>query len=258
MHLDAKAASAAAEGRAANMGNRILLADDDSSILMLLSDVLGDSGYTVVTASSGEECLQLLQSQSFDMIILDIMMKGLSGLDVCRKIRGSVSCPILFLSAKDTSKDIVNGLSLGADDYLTKPFVLEELVARINAHLRRESRSSTPGQRESEIIQIGSITLDRARLSVQKDGVPVALSTKEYELLEYLMQNAGQTLSREKIYRDVWKTTYGDMGTVAINIKNLRAKLDPDWRYIKTMWGSGYRFVTQSGYADEKAPGETR
>lgn len=234
------------------MSNRILLADDDSSILMLLSDVLGDSGYTVVTASSGEESLNILKSQSFDMIILDIMMKGMSGLEVCRKIRDTVSCPILFLSAKDTSKDIVNGLSLGADDYLTKPFVLEELVARINAHLRRESRAAAP-ERESSVIQIGDITLNREELSVRKAGEPVQLSTKEYELLEYLMENAGQTLSREKIYRDVWKTTYGDMGTVAINIKNLRTKLDPDWSYIKTMWGSGYRFVSQSGFTDEKA-----
>ncbi len=114
------------------MGNRILLVDDDSSILILLSDVLGDNGYTVVTASSGEESLRILAKESFDMIILDVMMKGISGLDVCRRIRDSVRCPILFLSAKDSSKDIVNGLSLGADDYLTKPFVLEEFVARIN------------------------------------------------------------------------------------------------------------------------------
>ena len=236
------------------MGNRILLVDDDSSILILLSDVLGDNGYTVVTASSGEESLRILAKESFDMIILDVMMKGISGLDVCRRIRDSVRCPILFLSAKDSSKDIVNGLSLGADDYLTKPFVLEEFVARINAHLRRENRAAAP-KRENAVLQVGDIALNREDMSVRKAGKPVQLSTKEFELLAYLMQNAGQTLSREKIYRDVWKTEYGDMGTVAINIKNLRAKLDPNWQYIKTIWGSGYRFVTQSGYVDEKAMG---
>lgn len=231
---------------------KILIVDDDASILMLLSDVLQDNGYEVTTSSSGEECIRLIQKQLFDMIILDIMMKGISGLDVCRRIRDSVSCPILFLSAKDTSADIVNGLALGADDYLTKPFVLEELVARINAHLRRERRAAEPVQ-TSSVIQIGEIRLDQENMTVTKNGTPVAISTKEFELLNYLMQNAGQTLARKKIFHDVWKTDYGDVGTVAINIKNLRSKLDPDWQYIKTVWGSGYLFITQSGFADEKA-----
>lgn len=234
------------------MKQKILIVDDDASILMLLSDVLQENGYDVITATSGEECIQLIKNKSFDMIILDIMMKGISGLDVCRRIRDSVSCPILFLSAKDTSEDIVNGLSLGADDYLTKPFVLEELVARINAHLRRESRAGMP-RMGSSVLKIGDITLNRDTMAVTKNEKSVALSTKEFELLAYLMQNAGKTLSREKIFHDVWKTSYGDVGTVAINIKNLRAKLDPNWQYIKTVWGSGYRFVTQSSFTDEKA-----
>lgn len=234
------------------MKQKILVVDDDASIQMLLSDVLQENGYTVETASSGEEAIRLISGNTFDMIILDIMMKGISGLDVCRRIRDSVACPILFLSAKDSSEDIVNGLSLGADDYLTKPFVLDELVARINAHLRRENRSAVPRPAAS-VIRIGEITLDRESMSVTKSAAPVPISTKEFELLAYLMQNAGQTLSREKIFQDVWQTEYGDIGTVAINIKNLRAKLDPDWKYIKTVWGSGYRFVTQSGYEDEKA-----
>lgn len=123
------------------MDGNILLVDDDVSILLLVSDVLEENGMNVVTARSGEEAVRLMEGQSFDLILLDIMMKGLSGLDVCRKIRSRVSCPILFLSAKDSVKDIVAGLDLGADDYLTKPFVLEELVARIQAHLRRQMRS---------------------------------------------------------------------------------------------------------------------
>ncbi|MDD4808114.1 MAG: response regulator transcription factor [Oscillospiraceae bacterium] len=239
----------------ANAPQKILVVDDDVSILMLLSDVLGENGYAVTTAPTGEEAIALIRKITFDMIILDIMLKGISGLDVCRRIRGSVSCPILFLSAKDTSKDIVNGLNLGADDYLTKPFMLDELVARINAHLRRESRTAGP-QRAHSVLQIGDITLNRDEMNVQKGGSPVQLSTKEFELLAYLMQNAGHTLSREKIYHDVWKTSYGDVGTVAINIKNLREKLDPKWQYIKTVWGSGYRFVTQSSFTDECAGGE--
>lgn len=126
------------------MDGNILLVDDDVSILLLVSDVLEENGMNVVTARSGEEAVRLMEGQSFDLILLDIMMKGLSGLDVCRKIRSRVSCPILFLSAKDSVKDIVAGLDLGADDYLTKPFVLEELVARIQAHLRPANALGPP------------------------------------------------------------------------------------------------------------------
>ena len=231
------------------MQEKILLVDDDVSILLLVSDVLEENGMNVVTARSGEEAVRLMEGQSFDLILLDIMMKGLSGLDVCRKIRSRVSCPILFLSAKDSVKDIVAGLDLGADDYLTKPFVLEELVARIQAHLRRQMRSD-PRRASAGPIQIGGIRMEPEEMRVTRNGVEVPLSTREFELLAYLMQNAGQTLSRERIFHDVWRTEYGDVGTVAINIKNLRAKLDPDWRYIKTVWGSGYRFVTQNGFAE--------
>ena len=234
------------------MQEKILLVDDDVSILLLVSDVLEENGMNVVTARSGEEAVRLMEGQSFDLILLDIMMKGLSGLDVCRKIRSRVSCPILFLSAKDSVKDIVAGLDLGADDYLTKPFVLEELVARIQAHLRRQMRSD-PRRASAGPIQIGGIRMEPEEMRVTRNGVEVPLSTREFELLAYLMQNAGQTLSRERIFHDVWRTDYGDVGTVAINIKNLRAKLDPDWRYIKTVWGSGYRFVTQNGFAEEES-----
>ena len=164
-----------------------------------------------------------------------------------RQVRDSVECPILFLSAKDSAQDIVAGLGLGADDYLTKPFELEVLSARVQAHLRRQERilSSTAAPRAP--IQIGEICLDAENVTVTRSGAPVSLSTRELELLHYLMTHAGQTLSRERIYRDVWQTEYGDMSAVAINIKNLRLKLDPEWRYIKTVWGQGYRFVTQSG-----------
>ena len=234
------------------MDGNILLVDDDVSILLLVSDVLEENGMNVVTARSGEEAVRLMEGQSFDLILLDIMMKGLSGLDVCRKIRSRVSCPILFLSAKDSVKDIVAGLDLVADDYLTKPFVLEELVARIQAHLRRQMRSD-PRRASAGPIQIGGIRMEPEEMRVTRNGVEVPLSTREFELLAYLMQNAGQTLSRERIFHDVWRTEYGDVGTVAINIKNLRAKLDPGWRYIKTVWGSGYRFVTQNGFAEEES-----
>lgn len=237
------------------MEDRILIADDDPSILMLISDVLTDAGMQVRTVASGEEALRAVGEETFSLIILDIMMKGISGLEVCAAIRDKVSCPILFLSAKDSAHDIIEGLGLGADDYLTKPFAIDELVARIKAHLRRQARlgENTTG---GDVLRIGEITLDRRQLTVTRGGVPVDLSTREFELLDFLMRNAGQTLSREKIFRDVWKTEFGDIGTVAINIKNLRSKIDPDWAYIKTVWGSGYQFVTRSGLNEGKQAGD--
>ncbi len=237
------------------MEDRILIADDDPSILMLISDVLTDAGMQVRTVASGEDALHAVGEETFSLIILDIMMKGISGLEVCAAIRDKVSCPILFLSAKDSAHDIIEGLGLGADDYITKPFAIDELVARIKAHLRRQARlgENTTG---GDVLRIGEITLDRRQLTVTRGGVPVDLSTREFELLDYLMRNAGQTLSREKIFRDVWKTEFGDIGTVAINIKNLRSKIDPDWAYIKTVWGSGYQFVTRSGLNEEKQAGD--
>lgn len=237
------------------MEDRILIADDDPSILMLISDVLTDAGMQVRTVASGEEALHAVGEETFSLIILDIMMKGISGFEVCAAIRDKVSCPILFLSAKDSAHDIIEGLGLGADDYLTKPFAIDELVARIKAHLRRQARlgENTMG---SDVLCYGEIALDRRQLTVTLGGVPVDLSTREFELLDYLMRNAGQTLSREKIFRDVWKTEFGDIGTVAINIKNLRSKIDPDWAYIKTVWGSGYQFVTRSGLNEGKQAGD--
>lgn len=235
------------------MKEKILAVDDDASILELISDVLGEHGMEVRAAASGEEALDILSGDSFDLVLLDIMLGGISGLEVCRRIRDQVSCPILFLSAKDDVKDIVQGLGLGADGYMTKPFALEELVARVQAHLRAQARSQ-PSRQPVQIqptLQIGEIVLNPEQRWVTKAGEAVALSTREFDLLSYLMRNAGKTLSRERIFRDVWETDFGDVGTVAINIKNLRTKLDPEWAYIKTIWGSGYRFITKSGYAEQ-------
>ena len=228
---------------------KILVVDDEQVLVKGIKFNLESEGYQVEVGYDGQQAVDLARGGAFDLILLDIMMGGISGLEVCRRVRDKVTCPILFLSAKDTGADIVRGLGLGADDYLTKPFELEVLAAKVHAHLRRQSRS-TAGPTRRGAIQIGDIRLDMEAMAVTCAGKPVALSTRELELLTYLMTHAGQTLSRERIFREVWQSEYGDISTVAINIKNLRSKLDPEWRYIKTIWGSGYCFVTQSAWSE--------
>ena len=224
---------------------KILLVDDDPAIILLLSDTLEDAGFTVDTVDSGEKVLELLENNTYDLIILDVMLGGISGFQVCKKIRGTNHCPILMLSAKNTTGNIIDGLSYGADDYLVKPFIPNELLARVNAHLRRENRHhGILTEDNGTQIQIGDILINQKTLTVHKKSEPVALSTREFELLFYLMQHQGETLSKEKIYRDVWITEFGDIGAVAINIKNIRNKIDTTWDYIKTVWGSGYRFIS--------------
>lgn len=233
------------------MEKTILLVDDDPSIQMLIGDVLRENGLEVICVGSGEEALEQLSLHRFDLVLLDIMLAGISGFDVCRKVRERVRCPILFLSARGKTSSIVEGLRLGADDYITKPFAVEELVARVDAHLRRETRLSAM-PRGTNVLSIGEIVLDLPQRRVTRAKQAVALSTREMEVLEYLMRNAGKTRSREQIFRDVWKTDYGDVGAVAINIKNLRSKLDPNWDYIKTVWGSGYCFVAPTSFCTKE------
>lgn len=232
---------------------RILVVEDERLLCDGIAEDLELEKYTVDRCYDGGDAYERLFVEPYDLVILDLNLPGLDGLELLRRIRRErPELRVLILSARAQLSDKVAGLDLGADDYLTKPFALEELAARVQAHLRRQERSA-PGRPAGGPIQIGAIRLDPEKLTVTKAGAPVALSTRELELLTYLMRHAGETLSRDRIFHDVWRTDYGDVGTVAINIKNLRSKLDPEWRYIKTVWGSGYRFVTQSGFAEEEA-----
>lgn len=227
-----------------SQGRRILVVDDDVAIARLVSDALEDEGYEVSVLNDGMEAYQLLTSQSgrFALIILDIMMPGMDGLELCVKIRDTVKCPIIFVTAKNRTIDTLVGLEMGGDDYVYKPFVVEELVARVRAHIRRDTRG---GVSSNGIIKIGALELRSASYEVFKDGKLIPLSTREFQLLQYLMENAERVLTREQIFNAVWGTNYGDIGTVAVNIKNLRAKIDPDCSYIKTVWGVGYKFANE-------------
>jgi len=217
---------------------KILIVDDEMDIAELISDVLVDEGYETVIKNDGLSAIETIKNEQFDLIILDIMMPGMSGVEVCNKIRETVSSPIIFVSAKNQIIDKVLGFEIGADDYITKPFIVEELVARVKAHIRRSNRSEV-----SNILKIGEIEINLESYEVYKDKKRVDLSTREFELLSYLMKNAGIVLTKEKIFDSVWGTDYNEIGTVAVHIKNLRSKLDPDEKYIKTVWGIGYKFV---------------
>ena len=222
---------------------KILIVDDDMAIAQLVSDALEDDGFETEICTGGKEALQYIEKNTgkIDLITLDIMMPDMNGLELCKRVRDSVACPILLVSAKGKTVDTVLGLESGADDYISKPFVVEELVARVRAHLRREQRlSNTPTE---EIIKVGEIELRTGSFEVFKNGKPVQFSTREFQLLQYLMENKGKVLTREQIFSHVWNTEFGDIGTVAGNIKSVRDKIDPDNTYIKTVWGVGYKLV---------------
>ena len=222
---------------------KILIVDDEIAIAELISDSLEDEGFETVVKTDGRSAYEYINEHKdeLSLITLDIMMPEISGVDLCRFIRNSVDCPIIFVSAKGNTFDKVFGLEIGADDYIAKPFVVEEFVARVKAHLRREQRhiSSDAGS----VIKVGDIEIDTSSLTVSKKGEPVSISTREFQLLQYLMENAGKVLTREQIFAHVWDTEFGDIGTVAVNIKSIRDKIDPDNEYIKTVWGVGYKFV---------------
>lgn len=221
---------------------RILIVDDERDIAELISDTLIDEGYDTVIKTSGEDVLSEIESNpSFDLILLDIMMPGMSGTELCNKVRDKVKCPIIFVSAKSSTVDKLLGFELGADDYIAKPFDIYELVARVKAHLRREDRSKIIV--DDNILEIGEIKVVKESYETYVNNKKIDISTREFEVLYYLMKNAGIVLTKEQIFDSVWGKDYGDLGTVAVHIKSLRNKIDKDEKYIKTIWGVGYKFI---------------
>lgn len=222
---------------------KILIVDDDVSIAGLISDVLRDENYETVVKYDGKSAYDYISENAKDisLITLDVMMPGLSGIDLCKFIRSQVDCPIIFISAKGKTVDMVQGLESGGDDYISKPFVVEALVAKVKANLRREQRRLSGT--DEDVIKVGDIEISIGSFEVFKKGEPISFSTREFQLLQYLMENAGKVLTREQIFAHVWDTEFGDIGTVAVNIKSIRDKIDPNNEYIKTVWGVGYKFV---------------
>lgn len=221
------------------MRERILIVDDERGIVDMMKAYFSPQ-YEVLTAYSGEEALQKAAKQP-DLILLDINMPGINGLTVCQTIREHVACPILFLTARLESADKIIGFQAGADDYIVKPFDLDELAARIAAHLRREKRRHS----QSTVRFFGELAVDYSARTVTIDHEPVALSRREFDILELLSLNAGQVFDRERIYETVWGIDGdGNSDTVMEHVRKIRAKFAAHTlhSYIETVWGCGYKW----------------
>lgn len=228
----------------------ILIADDDEHVLELLSLYLGREGFALLTARRGDEALQVAQTHEPDLIILDIMMPGMDGWEVCRELRKQSQIPIIMLSARDEDLDKILGLELGADDYVAKPFNPREVVARVKAVLRR----TIVPQAETKPLVYPRLSIDLDQREVRVNGDLVALTPKEMELLWVLAANPGRVYSREQLLEQVWGYEYfGDTRTVDTHIKRLRKKLGSGsqrpWE-IRTVWGAGYKFELQKEKAE--------
>lgn len=218
---------------------KILVVDDESRMRKLVKDFLVKKDYHVIEAGDGVEALDIFYEQKdIDLIILDVMMPKMDGIEVLKEIRENSKVPVILLTAKGEERDELTGFSAGADEYISKPFSPKILVARVEALLRRSNIIT-----DEEQIEIGGIVLDKATHTVTIDGSLIDLSFKEFELLSYFMENQSLALSREKILNHVWNYDYfGDARTIDTHVKKLRSKMGDKGEYIKTIWGMGYKF----------------
>ncbi len=221
---------------------KILVVDDEQRMRRLLSDFLKKQNYEVLEAADGEQAVDLFYEQKeIALILLDVMMPKMDGWEVCKEIRRHSKVPIIMLTAKGDERDELLGFELGVDEYISKPFSLKILLARVEAILRRTNRLGA-----DEILEAGGICINQSAHQTEVDGVPVELSFKEFELLTYFLENQGIALSREKILNNVWNYDYfGDARTIDTHVKKLRSKLGEKGQLIKTIWGMGYKFETE-------------
>ena len=223
----------------------VLIIEDEESFIDALEVGLRREGFVTRVAKDGPEALSLFDAVQPDLVLLDLMLPGMSGIDVCRQIRLKSRTPVIMVTAKDSELDTVVGLEVGADDYVTKPYRLRELVARMRAVLRRAPHASVTSMSE-EVLEVGDIRLDVARHELTVRGEQVPLPRKEFELLEALMANAGRVLTREALLDQVWGTDYvGDTKTLDVHVKRLRGKIETDTArpsLLTTIRGVGYRF----------------
>ena len=223
----------------------ILICDDQPDIVNALKIYLTPEGYQLYEASNGAEALEMARTMDLHLILLDVMMPQMDGITATAKIREFSNVPIILLTAKSETEDKVLGLNVGADDYITKPFIPVEVLARVRSQLRRYAKLGSHPAEGAGTITIGAITLDDKSKTVTVDGEPVSLTPTEYSILHLLMRNPGQVYSTKKLYEAVWQeAALGSEGSVAVHIRHLREKIEinpSDPRYIKVVWGQGYK-----------------
>ena len=228
------------------MSSRILIIEDETSIAELEKDYLELSGFEVELEEQGDVGLERALNEDFDLLILDLMLPGMDGFEICRRFRQSKNTPIIMISAKKDDIDKIRGLGLGADDYMTKPFSPSEMVARVKAHLARYERLIGSGSPENEIIEIRGLKIDKTARRVWVNGEEKNFTTKEFDLLTFLAQNPNQVYTKEELFREIWDMdSIGDIATVTVHIKKIREKIEFNTakpQYIETIWGVGYRF----------------
>ncbi|MDY5786035.1 MULTISPECIES: response regulator transcription factor [unclassified Corynebacterium] len=225
---------------------KILIVEDEESLADPLAYLLGKEGFDAAVAGDGPTALEEFQKGDIDLVLLDLMLPGMSGTEVCRRLRAVSSVPIIMVTARDSEIDKVVGLELGADDYVTKPYSTRELVARIRAVLRRGPEVEEDGALDDQIIEAGRVKMDVERHTVLVDGDPVPMPLKEFDLLEYLMRNAGRVLTRGQLIDRIWGANYvGDTKTLDVHVKRLRTKIEAEPSHptqLVTVRGLGYKF----------------
>jgi len=226
---------------------KVLIVEDEVSIADLEKDYLELSGFDVTIENTGDGGLNRALNEDFSIIVLDLMLPGTDGFEICRLVREKKDIPIIMVSAKKEDIDKIRGLGLGADDYMTKPFSPSELVARVKAHLSRYERLvSTSNKPVNDIIEIRGIKIDKIARRVYVDGEEKSFTTKEYDLLTFLAENPNHVYTKEELFREIWDMdSFGDIATVTVHIKKIREKIEIDNtkpQYIETIWGVGYRF----------------
>lgn len=226
--------------------SRILIVEDEEAIADLEKDYLELSDFEVEIENRGDTGLQRALSEDFDLVILDLMLPGMDGFEVCKHIREKKDMPVLMVSAKKDDIDKIRGLGLGADDYITKPFSPSELVARVKAHLSRYDRLVGSGNTKNDVIEIRGLKIDKTARRVYIDGEEKSFTTKEFDLLTFLAENPNHVYTKEELFRKIWNMdSVGDIATVTVHIKKIREKVELDTsnpQYIETIWGVGYRF----------------
>ena len=226
--------------------SKILIIEDEVAIAELERDYLELSGFEVEIENTGDGGLKRALDEKFDLFILDLMLPGVDGFEICKRIRKVKNTPILMVSAKKEDIDKIRGLGLGADDYITKPFSPSELVARVKAHLARYERLIGSGMPENEIIEIRGLKIDKTARRVYINGEEKTFTTKEFDLLTFLAQNPNHVFTKDELFSKIWDMeSVGDIATVTVHIKKIREKVEMDTskpQYIETIWGVGYRF----------------